>query len=262
MNPNPADTLGALLRQQRQTLSRQDVGLPETGKRRAPGLTLAEVAVLAGVSTRWLAQLEQDRLTLHEYDALKRLLNTLQLSRKEQSTWLKLAGWQPQTLADLPPKARRRQLQQATDAIRQPAYVLDHLWNPVCHNSAASQLFSHWLGKQAHHSNLLDYLLLDPHSRVFIGDWHTQMPKVLQHFLRHIEPYRDNDTVAAFIQSRCELSPLFAQHCRRPSRKSASRPMLMHFHPSGKPAQICQRLTLHIADSPAWQLVMWLPEKT
>ena len=49
MNPNPADTLGALLRQQRQTLSRQDVGLPETGKRRAPGLTLAEVAVLAGV---------------------------------------------------------------------------------------------------------------------------------------------------------------------------------------------------------------------
>ena len=39
MNPNPADTLGALLRQQRQTLSRQDVGLPETGKRRAPGLT-------------------------------------------------------------------------------------------------------------------------------------------------------------------------------------------------------------------------------
>ena len=50
--------LGETIRQQRLSLQPQDVGLPAAGRRRG-GLSQQEVAVLSGVSTRWLARLEQ-----------------------------------------------------------------------------------------------------------------------------------------------------------------------------------------------------------
>ena len=50
--------LGDTIRQQRLSLQPQDVGLPAAGRRRG-GLSQQEVAVLSGVSTRWLARLEQ-----------------------------------------------------------------------------------------------------------------------------------------------------------------------------------------------------------
>lgn len=254
-----SESLGTLLRQQRQRLNRQDVGLPSMGNGRSNGLTLAEVAVVAGVSNRWLGRLEQDALILTQFDALKRVLKTLQFGRKQQTTLLKLAGWQPESLADLPQKERRDQLQQAVNSIKQPAYVLDHLWNPVCFNSAAKQLFTHWLGKHARHHNLLDYLLLDPQSRFFIEDWPSQVAIVLQHFLQHIEPYRDNEAVAAFLQQRTQQSPLFAQHNQKYTHNEANvRPVLLGFYIENKGLRNYQRVALHVEDSPDWQLIMWL----
>lgn len=259
---NTTDSLGQQLRQQRQTLTRHDVGLPVGDGSRHIGLTLAEVAVLSGVGSRWLGRLEQDQQPLRQFDALKRVLGVLQFGRKEQATLLKLAGWEPESLAELPQKQRRRLLQQAVDAVRQPAYVLDHLWNPVCHNTAATQLFSHWLGERARHNNLLDYLLLDPHSRAFIGDWHTQAPQIVLHFMQHIEPYRDNDSVAAFLQARQQQSPLFARHAGLRDRKPVlARPVRMTFRANGKNPRNYQRMVFQVEDTPDWQWVLWLPEK-
>lgn len=53
--------LGDFLRARREALKPLDVGLPEHGRRRVPGLRREEVAMLAGVSADYYMRLEQGR---------------------------------------------------------------------------------------------------------------------------------------------------------------------------------------------------------
>lgn len=55
--------LGTCLRAYRELLSPGEVGLPERGRRRTPGLRREEVATLAGVGLSWYTWLEQGRVT-------------------------------------------------------------------------------------------------------------------------------------------------------------------------------------------------------
>jgi len=49
------------LRTRREQLQPADVGLPDSGRRRTPGLRREEVATLAGISIDYLVRLEQGR---------------------------------------------------------------------------------------------------------------------------------------------------------------------------------------------------------
>lgn len=52
---------GTFLRSRRARLQPRDVGLPEFGRRRVPGLRREELAQLAGVSVDYYVRLEQGR---------------------------------------------------------------------------------------------------------------------------------------------------------------------------------------------------------
>ena len=56
-------TVAEFLRARREQLQPGDVGLPDSGRRRTPGLRREEVATLAGVSIDYLVRLEQGRDT-------------------------------------------------------------------------------------------------------------------------------------------------------------------------------------------------------
>lgn len=84
--------LHALLTKARDRLKPQDVGLPDVGFRRVPGLRQAEVAELAGVSTRWYEHFEDgtpDRR--FSIGFIERVANALCLSGKERATLFRLA---------------------------------------------------------------------------------------------------------------------------------------------------------------------------
>jgi transcriptional regulator with XRE-family HTH domain len=68
--------LGACLRAYRQLIRPAEVGLPDHGRRRTPGLRREEVATLAGVGLSWYTWLEQGRVTAsHQVlDAVGRVL--------------------------------------------------------------------------------------------------------------------------------------------------------------------------------------------
>src|SRR3954468_9697141 len=53
--------LGEYLRARRELLRPEDVGLPERGRRRVPGLRREELAALAGISSDYYLRLEQGR---------------------------------------------------------------------------------------------------------------------------------------------------------------------------------------------------------
>jgi transcriptional regulator with XRE-family HTH domain len=84
--------LGAFLRSRRERLSPADVGLPEGGRRRTPGLRREEVASLAGVGMTWYTWLEQGRDINASDQVLTALARTLRLDPHERTHLFTLAG--------------------------------------------------------------------------------------------------------------------------------------------------------------------------
>src|SRR4051794_18244606 len=84
--------LGEFLRARREALQPADVGLPQAGRRRTPGLRREEVALLAGVSVTWYTWLEQGRRINASRDVLLALARTLQLDEAGRSHVLALAS--------------------------------------------------------------------------------------------------------------------------------------------------------------------------
>src|SRR5882757_2658501 len=75
----------------RARITPQQVGLATYGRRRVPGLRREEVAVLAGVSTDYYAQLERGNLTGVSDSVLDAIARALQLDEAEHAhlhNWL------------------------------------------------------------------------------------------------------------------------------------------------------------------------------
>lgn len=84
--------LGDYLRARRAQLQPGDVGLPDAGRRRTPGLRREEVATLAGISVDYLVRLEQGRDTNPSSAILAALAAALQLDDDERIHFWSLAA--------------------------------------------------------------------------------------------------------------------------------------------------------------------------
>jgi transcriptional regulator with XRE-family HTH domain len=80
----PAGELGAFLRARRAHTMPRDVGLPDSGRRRTPGLRREEVATLAGVSVDYLVRLEQGRDIHPSGDVLSALADSMRMTDDER----------------------------------------------------------------------------------------------------------------------------------------------------------------------------------
>src|SRR5690242_2350203 len=77
--------LAAFLRNRRERLSPQDLGLLTSGRRRTPGLRREEVAQLAGVGVTWYTWLEQGREITPSAQVLDAIARTLRLDGHERT---------------------------------------------------------------------------------------------------------------------------------------------------------------------------------
>src|ERR687896_469568 len=112
------------LTSRRARLKAADVGLPDYGTRRVPGLRREEVAVLAGVSVPYYTRLERGDLAGASDSVLEALARALQLDDAERAHLFDLAR------AVHPPRRRppiphpRLPVQQLLDAIAgAPAHI-------------------------------------------------------------------------------------------------------------------------------------------
>ncbi|MFD6445515.1 helix-turn-helix transcriptional regulator [Promicromonospora sp. NPDC060204] len=113
--------LAEFLRRRRAALSPSDVGLPETSRRRTPGLRREEVAVLAGVSSDFYARLEQARGSDPSESVVAALARALRCTPDERDHLFRLAG------VPVPSRQVGRRLD---PGLRQLAEHLDDL--PTC----------------------------------------------------------------------------------------------------------------------------------
>ncbi len=256
-------SLGFYLKEKRTMLKPQDVGLPVVDNRRTDGLRQDEVAVLSGVSTKWLRDLESDVLQLKQFDGLERVLRTLRFNPSEQKKLMQLAGWQPEPQYVLPTKEASEQLQRVVNQLKYPTFVVNAIWQRVCWNKGAEQLFSHWLGKQAHYENLMDYLLFDPQSRQFMLNWEADMPSWIAAFHQAVMSHCGNKKVCTEIEERLARSTILAENWPNDiGQNEVGLPAKPYWflHPS-KGAKSYTPLGMKVHNQDDWHMVVWMPEK-
>lgn len=128
------------LRRRRAELQPEQLGLPRTGRRRAPGLRREEVAAVAGMSTDYLARLEQARGPQPSPSVLVALARALLLTRAESDHLHRLAGRAPaapEGRTDTVPPGLARVLER----VAAPAMVTNDLGEVLAQNPLAVALF-------------------------------------------------------------------------------------------------------------------------
>jgi transcriptional regulator with XRE-family HTH domain len=152
-----------------------DVGLPDYGARRVPGLRREEVAVLAGVSVPYYTRLERGDVAGVSDSVLDALARALRLDDAERAHLFDLAR-AIQPLAPPPRRRRGRQgvrpaVQQILDALTGvPAILTNHRQDFLAANALARALFAD-LFDGHEHPNSARFIFLDPRARELYPDW-------------------------------------------------------------------------------------------
>jgi hypothetical protein len=165
------------LTSRRARLKAADVGLPDYGPRRVPGLRREEVAVLAGVSVPYYTRLERGDCSGVSDSVLEALARALHLDDAERAHLFDLArAAQP---AGLSPRRHRSPRQHIRPAVQQ---VLDGMTHAAAHvgndrldilasNELNLALYSELFGGRRPPVNAARFIFLDPRARDFYLDW-------------------------------------------------------------------------------------------
>lgn len=243
--------LADFLRRRREMLHPSDVGLPDTARRRTPGLRRDEVAQLAGMSTDYYARLEQQRGANPSEPIVASPARALRCDQDERDHIYHLAGLEPP--ARLASRHIRPGLISMLDRLTDiPVSICTDLSDVLWQNSLADAV----LGPQDP--------AVEPRSRNLVWRWftdpatRTQIPEddrlriSVQHVddLRatHARRARDKD-VLTFVRDlqkhSAEFRDLWDRHevsVRRHDRKTVLVPAVGELH------LICEVLLTPAAD--------------
>ena len=145
----------------RARLTPTQVGLPDTNRRRTPGLRREDVAALAGVSVTWYTWLEQGRDIQVSADVLERISTTLRMTPDEREYLFALVQRRP-----APPTATRTEsvspaLVRMIDALAVPAIILTSRWDVIAWNRIVLKVIRDYSALAPDHRNLLRILLVE-----------------------------------------------------------------------------------------------------
>jgi transcriptional regulator with XRE-family HTH domain len=133
------DEVAAFLRAHRARRRPGDVGLPDGGRRRTPGLRRQEVAQLAGMSVDYYIRLEQARGPRPSRQVLSALARALMLSRDERDYLFRIAGEAPPPTTG-PNREVGHAIRYLLDALGVvPAYVVDAKYDVLAWNTLATR---------------------------------------------------------------------------------------------------------------------------
>ncbi|HZF28480.1 MAG TPA: helix-turn-helix transcriptional regulator [Gammaproteobacteria bacterium] len=148
----------------RARLSPTEVGLPDTHRRRTPGLRREDVAALAGVSVTWYTWLEQGRRIQVSADVLERICSTLRMSADEREYLFALVQHRPAPRVPLRSDELSPTIARMLTALAVPAIVMTARWDVIAWNRLASTVFRDYDKLPPERRNLLRILLVDDES--------------------------------------------------------------------------------------------------
>jgi transcriptional regulator with XRE-family HTH domain len=204
--------LGDFIRTYRGKIKPHQKGLPESLRRRTPGLRREELAQLCGISSTWLTWIEQGRPQTISAETLDRLAKILELSKAERNYLFTLAQKKDPYIIQ-PNEAVPPILKKIIDQIKAPSYVLDKSWNAIAWNNPASKLFKDWLNnKNGPKLNLLRYTFYDETAKTLIPDWEIRVRRLIAEFRADSSQYPEDPEILHLIHELSKNSPEFRKY--------------------------------------------------
>jgi transcriptional regulator with XRE-family HTH domain len=174
--------LGSFLRNRRERMRPEQVGLPPMGRRRTPGLRREEVAQLAGVGVSWYTWLEQGRDINVSEQVLEAIARTLMLDRHETAHLFALAGRGVQAASAAtgcvtpPLRAVLAQL------VPFPASIVNARFDLLAYNEPYRRLITDLDATPADDRNLLWLAFTHPAWRSTLVDWEADASRLVALF--------------------------------------------------------------------------------
>lgn len=206
------DDLAAFLKSRRAAVEPAMVGLPDAGRRRAPGLRREEVALLAGVSVTWYTWLEQARPINASQSVLDALARALLLDEAQHAHLLALAAPEvelPDELGVEPPPDALVRLIEGFDP--NPTYILGPRWEMLAWNEAQRRLYPPVTELVDADRNLLWIVFNAPGIRELIVDWEREARRMLMQFRADTTAIRADPAVVDLVSRLEATSPEFAE---------------------------------------------------
>jgi len=227
--------LADFLRRRRERLRPRDIGLPDSGPRRTPGLRREEVAYLVGMSTDYYVRLEQQRSPQPSPQVLTALARALRLTDDERDHLFVLAGHPPPPGPRAGDHVRPGMLALLDQLEHAPAQVLTDLGDLLAQNDMAQLLFGTMCSVAPGERNVVWRWFTDPGVRArYPADEHDYYSRLHVADLRAAVARRGRDPLAAALVDRLraaspEFTALWDHHevaVRRRSRMRINHPAL------------------------------------
>ena len=209
-NANQRKDLADFLKNQRDRLQPETVGLKRLNRRRTPGLRREEVAMLAGISTEWYTWLEQARDINVSQETLENIAEALRLEPNETEYILLLAGCQPSTIT-AKNSTISPQLQRVLDRLEYtPAYIIGRRWDILGWNEASTIVFGDFSQLTGIERNCLWQTFLGSIKEIMV-DWSQHAKAELDTFRASQARYSHYSCkwIEQFIDSLKQASPEF-----------------------------------------------------
>jgi transcriptional regulator with XRE-family HTH domain len=250
------------LRARREHLTPADVGLPDSGRRRTPGLRREEVAALAGVSIDYLIRLEQGRDTNPSGSVMAAIADALQLEGDDRLHFFTLGHIS--SAPELCPE-HRAPVQVVPDTVRQlldrlgatPAFVLSPLYDVLAWNSTWERVAGPlgMLGDEQ--PNLIRFTFLHAGARTVYPDWADTADE--QAFaLRSVGAFLRGEPRFDALLAELVTAPDFASRWSAHAVSEKRRRTKRIEHPLVGELRIAHEV-LGLPDGDGQRLVVWLP---
>ncbi|NUU21970.1 MAG: helix-turn-helix domain-containing protein [Streptomycetaceae bacterium] len=228
----PHTELGAFLRSRRERITPDQVGLPQTRRRRTPGLRREEVAQLAGVGVTWYTWLEQGRPINVSAQVLFAIGRTLRLNDDEVEHMCRLAGIVPETTRD-PIEQVGPEVQRVLDGLATyPASVLNPRYDLLAWNAVYARVFPNLAAPDRPRRNVLWEMFTVPECCNPFPFREQEVLSVVGRLRTAYADHLDDPAWVRLIDALIDASPEFAQAWAA-HKVAVSRPHVKFFRHNG-----------------------------
>jgi transcriptional regulator with XRE-family HTH domain len=204
--------LADFLRNRRESLRPEDVGLPGGGRRRTPGLRREEVAQLAGVGTTWYTWLEQGRDVRASASVLEAISGALELTPAERAHLLLLGRGEVIPPGRAPKETINPTIKRLVENLgANPTCVTGRRFDLLAWNDAHAVVFGDPAELPEGRRNLLWRLFMDPAARKLHPDWEEGARRIVARFRSEAARYVGDPDFEDLISALQQGSPEFRE---------------------------------------------------
>ncbi|MEV6819382.1 helix-turn-helix transcriptional regulator [Nocardiopsis dassonvillei] len=201
-----SNALGAFLRARRALVRPEQVGIPDVGVRRVPGLRREEVAMLAGISADYYLRLERGRDRNPSVQVLESIARVLCLDDDHFAHLLSL-------VAEVPRRRGRRPRKETVptgvlkllDSLVQPAFIEGRYFDILASNALARALDP----RLTVGGNQLRDMFLDPGQQALYPEWKRVTECFIANLRQSVGTDIDDPRFADLVGELSLASPLF-----------------------------------------------------